>query len=390
MVLRVHLKRWCVALNVVLAITVLGVYLRIRAHPLDLLMQGPGVVYRRETQKNATMDIHDATSPPVLTVTGSQNASITKLGVGVMHKVGALHRGHRRPTKPRLRGWAKRFPTVMIVGFGKAGTRALFDALKMHPDLRGPTTERRFFSDHYKKGLLHYLMSLPEPPKGGYIIEKSPDYIIDEPVPSRIISALDELGVHVGVMKFIVVLRDPVDRAMSEYLEWQASRHNSGMKELPPFDAMVLNPNGSINIKQPFLDSSRYSKYIKHWYQFFKRTQTCFVDGDRFTKDPFSEVHLLEECLNLRPHFTPEHFVYEQKRGFYCFKASTSQENSLCMGNGKGRRHPAIPKNLLAALHRHYQPFDDQLLSLTGRSMQWLQKNGSTSGWNASQPLQQH
>lgn len=278
--------------------------------------------------------------------------------------------------KRTLRKFVQRFPGIMIVGFGKAGTKALYDVLKMRPDLRGPATERRFFSDHYDKGLRYYLMSLPEPPPGGYVIEKSPDYIIDDPVPLRIGEAVKKLGISVETLKFIVVLRDPIDRAMSQYLEWQVARRSSGGKKLPPFHYLVWRKNGTIDSEQPFLKSSNYAKFIKQWFRYFNRTQTCFVDGDRFVKDPFSEVHLLESCLHLQPHFTPEHFVYESKRGFYCFKASVSQTEPHCMGNSKGRKHPPIPRDVYMALHEHYQPSDDQLHSLTGRTMLWLQREG--------------
>ena len=276
--------------------------------------------------------------------------------------------------KRTLRKLVQRFPGIIIIGFGKAGTKALYDVLKMRPDLRGPATERRFFSDHYDKGLRYYLTSLPEPPPGGYVIEKSPDYIIDDPVPSRIGEAAKKLDVDVTKIKFIVVLRDPIDRAMSQYLEWQVSRHISGGKKLAPFNNIVWHKDGTIDSKQPFLRHSNYAEYIKRWYMFFNRNQTCFVDGDRFVKDPFSEVHLLESCLHLQPYFTPENFVYKSKRGFYCFKSSVNQTEAHCMGHSKGRKHPPIPGIVYTALRRHYQPFDDQLHSLTGRTMQWLEQ----------------
>lgn len=279
--------------------------------------------------------------------------------------------------KRSLKNLVHKFPRIMIVGFGKAGTKALFDVLKMHPDIRGPVTERRFFSDHYKKGLKYYLTSLPEPTLGGFVIEKSPDYITDDAAPARIVASAKKLGIGVEKLKFVVVLRDPIDRAMSEYLEWQVARHNSGSKKLPPFHVMVVNHNGTINIEQPFVKNSNYARYIQHWYQFFDRTQTCFVDGDKFVEDPFSEVRLLESCLLLAPYFTPEHFVYESKRGFYCFKALVNQTDPYCMGSSKGRKHPAIPEVVISELRKYYLPSDNQLQSLTSRTMQWLQKESS-------------
>lgn len=273
--------------------------------------------------------------------------------------------------KNKMGDLSRRFPRVMIVGFGKTGTKAIFTVLKMHPDLQGPQRERRFFSDHYDKGLRYYLTSLPEPKTRGVVIEKSPDYIINEPAPSRIAASAKSLGIRVEDLKFIVVLRDPIDRAMSQYLEWKVSRRVSQASRLPPFHVMALRTNGTVNGDQPFIRASNYAKYIKHWYRYFNRTQTCFVDGDRFITDPYSEMHLLEGCLQLRSYFTSSNFVYNPGRGFYCFKESKNQLKASCMNSSKGRTHPQIPVKVFGILQSYFQPFNNDLPMLTGRTMKW-------------------
>ena len=277
-----------------------------------------------------------------------------------------------------IKSFSEKFPRIMIVGFGKTGTRALFETLKMHPLLKGPTTEKRFFSDHYDKGLISYLKSLPNPPDGGVVIEKSPDYIIDRPAPSRIVASAEQLGIQASELKFVVMLRDPIDRAMSEYLEWRIARKTAHKPMLPPFDSMVMHKNGSINENQPFLKASNYQVHIKFWFKFFSQNQTCFVDGDKFIKNPYFEIHALESCLKLPPHFTPEHFVFDPKKGFYCFKFSPDQKEAHCMNSSKGRKHPDINSLVLERLKKYYQPFDDMLPPLVGREMLWQQKSRSS------------
>ena len=281
------------------------------------------------------------------------------------------HKDSKEKLKSYYSSLSRRFPRIMIVGFGKTGTRALFDTLKMHPMLTGPSSEKRFFSDHYEKGLWSYLKSLPDPPANGMVIEKSPDYIIDYPAAPRIASSARNVDIKPDKLKFIVMLRDPIDRAMSEYLEWRSARKSSHKPPLPPFDDMVMLKNGSIDASRPFLIASNYQTHIKHWYEHFNPNQTCFVDGDKFIKDPFSEIHFLEECLLLPPHFTPRHFVFNSKKGFYCFKSSPDQEAAHCMNASKGRKHPDISSSVLEHLRRYYRPFDSQLLPLTGRLMLW-------------------
>lgn len=300
--------------------------------------------------------------------------SALKLLVALSLAVSVVHfwiKTKQSPDDPRLQTMVQRFPRIMVVGFGKAGTKALFEVLKMHPDIRGPNSESRFFSDHYDKGLRHYLASLPEPTSGGVVVEKSPDYIIKEEVPERILESLKELGIGVTEVKFVIMLRDPVDRAVSEYLEWQAERQQSGSKKLPPFEKMVLNRKATM---QPFLKASNYASHIKHWFRYFDKNQTCFVDGDTFVKDPFSEILVLESCLSLRPYFEPGHFVYQPERGFYCFKASLNEtQPPHCLSMSKGRKHPPIHDLVLSVLRKHYESSDSQLPALIGRRMEWLQ-----------------
>ena len=265
------------------------------------------------------------------------------------------------PSTSRL---VKRFPKYMIVGFGKAGTRALYEALKLHPSLSGPQAERRYFSRYYSKGLWSYLTHLPDPPPRGFTIEKSPDYITNPQAPNRIVKTAKMIGINSSSLKFIVVLRNPIDRAMSEYLEWDIQHRLHHQPLLQPFSRMVVTTTGEVNSAVLFLNSSCYAQHILNWLQVFSQEQMCFVDGDRFISNPYEEVHILEQCMGIRQFFTQDNFVYQQQRGFYCFQV---RGKNLCMSKAKGRKHPSIPQGVLAKLKAFFHPWNEQLLDLTGR-----------------------
>lgn len=270
----------------------------------------------------------------------------------------------------------KRFPQFMIIGFGKAGTKALYEALKLHPKLNGPYKEQRFFSLHFSNGILSYLKAMPPAPVGGgYTIEKSPDYIIHQLAPSRILSTVNNLHIDSASLKFIVVLRDPIDRAMSEYLEWDVQRKISGKTRLPPFSKMVLNSNDEIDTSVPYINASCYAYHIKNWLRYFSAKKLCFIDGDRFISNPYVEVHHLEECLGLEHYFTEQNFVYDQNRGFYCFKDNQTNAEPLCMGRNKGRKHPKIPQVVLEKLNKFFQQWNAQLTEIVGHKLHVRIKN---------------
>jgi [heparan sulfate]-glucosamine 3-sulfotransferase 4 len=265
----------------------------------------------------------------------------------------------------------KRFPRIMIIGFGKAGTKALYEALKLHPQLSGPYKEKRFFSQHYSMGLETYLRSLPDPPNNGFNSEKSPDYIIAPTAPRRVKIAASVAGVSPHRLRFIVVLRDPIDRAMSEYLEWRIQRKLLNRPRLPPFEAMVINQVGNIDASQPFLNASCYAYHIDNWLKYFSNDQMCYVDGDVFVSDPLKEIQLLEECLQLEPYFSDKNFIYDKGRGFYCFQDSNSISSSVCMNKSKGRKHPNITEHIVQLLRNYFQPWNNLIPNLTGRSISW-------------------
>ena len=53
-------------------------------------------------------------------------------------------------------GPIRRLPQAIIVGVKKAGTRALLEYLRLHPDIRGTGPEPHFFDRHYHLGLDWY------------------------------------------------------------------------------------------------------------------------------------------------------------------------------------------------------------------------------------------
>ena len=95
-----------------------------------------------------------------------------------------------------MAGSLLRFPRLFVIGFGKAGTKALYETIKLHPQYAGPQKEVRFFSRHYSKGLGWYLDALPHPPSSHMqVVEKSPDYVTTKEAANRIKKAALSLGV---------------------------------------------------------------------------------------------------------------------------------------------------------------------------------------------------
>ncbi len=51
---------------------------------------------------------------------------------------------------------SRKLPEALIIGVKKAGTRALLEYLRLHPDVRAPGPEIHFFDRYYSRGLDWY------------------------------------------------------------------------------------------------------------------------------------------------------------------------------------------------------------------------------------------
>lgn len=353
-------RRCCINAAILIILTFLSALILVWSSSVNSIQQPP---HSRQLESSLDMGVDPVSNLSVF-ITDSMNAGQTfKTQKPVQNE------SYNLPSISHE--LLKRFPKVMIIGFGKAGTKALFEALKLHPQLSGPYKERRFFSQHYSIGLENYLRSLPDPPNHGYNSEKSPDYIIVPPSPKRIRLAASIAGVNLHSLKFVVVLRDPIDRAMSEYLEWNILRKSSSKPRLPPFEDMVIDKNGDVDASQPFINASCYAYHIQNWLKHFSNEQMCYVDGDMFVMDPLKELHMLETCLKLEHYFSEKNFVYDQGRGFYCFQDPKSVNKSTCMNKSKGRKHPDIPEHVVKRLRNYFQPWSSRIPELTGRTITW-------------------
>jgi hypothetical protein len=111
-------------------------------------------------------------------------------------------------TEDLVRG--RRLPHFLIIGAAKAGTTGLHEHLASHPGLVPPSRkEVHYFDHHYHRPLRWYERKFPAGVPG-LRFESTPDYLFLPFVPRRVAHVLPGA-------RFVVVLRDPVARAISHY-----------------------------------------------------------------------------------------------------------------------------------------------------------------------------
>ncbi|CAH1967906.1 unnamed protein product [Acanthoscelides obtectus] len=256
----------------------------------------------------------------------------------------------------------KQLPSALIIGVKKGGTRALLEFIRVHPDVRAAGSEVHFFDRNYAKGFRWYRERMPATLEGQLTIEKTPSYFITKEAPRRV-------QLMNPSTKLLVVVRDPVTRAISDYTQAISKK-----PEMKPFEQLVF-VNGSIG---SIIDTSWgpiklgiYSRYLSRWLKFFPLSQLLFVSGERLVVDPAIELKRVQDFLGLKRVVTEKHFYFNTTKGFPCLFKSEGNSAPHCLGKTKGRNHPYVNPAVLQRLRDFYRPFNNHFYQMTGIHFGW-------------------
>ncbi|KAM7386812.1 hypothetical protein PAMA_009440 [Pampus argenteus] len=256
---------------------------------------------------------------------------------------------------------SKRFPQAIIIGVKKGGTRALLEFLRIHPDVRAVGAEPHFFDRFYDRGLEWYRNLMPRTLDGQITMEKTPSYFVTKEAPSRVCTMNCQT-------KLIVVVRDPVTRAVSDYT--QTLSKNPG---LPSFQSLALknSSTGLIDTTWSAVRIGLYAKHLENWLQHFPLSNFLFVSGERLVSDPAGEMGRVQDFLGLKRVVSDKHFYFNQTKGFPCLKKPEGSSRPRCLGKSKGRPHPQIPSEVLQRLRDFYRPFNHRFYQMSGQDFGW-------------------
>lgn len=256
---------------------------------------------------------------------------------------------------------SKQLPQAIIIGVKKGGTRALLEFLRVHPDVRAVGAEPHFFDRSYDKGLAWYRDLMPRTLDGQITMEKTPSYFVTREAPARI-SAMSK------ATKLIVVVRDPVTRAISDYTQTLSKR-----PDIPTFESLTFRNRsaGLIDTSWSAIQIGIYAKHLEHWLRHFPRGQMLFVSGERLISDPAGELGRVQDFLGLKRIITDKHFYFNKTKGFPCLKKAEGSSKPHCLGKTKGRTHPDIDPDVVRRLRDFYRPFNRKFYQMTGHDFGW-------------------
>ncbi|MFT7799038.1 heparan sulfate glucosamine 3-O-sulfotransferase 3B1-like [Arapaima gigas] len=255
----------------------------------------------------------------------------------------------------------KKLPQAIIIGVKKGGTRALLEFLRVHPDVRAAGAEPHFFDRNFHRGLQWYRDLMPKTLEGQITMEKTPSYFVTREAPARIHAMSQET-------KLIVVVRDPVTRAISDYTQTLSKK-----PDIPTFEILTFKnrSTGLIDTSWSAVQIGLYAKHLDGWLQFFPISQMLFVSGERLIQDPAGEMARVQDFLGLKRIITDKHFYFNHTKGFPCLKKPEGSSKPHCLGKTKGRPHPDIDPDVVSRLRDFYRPFNKKFYQMTGKDFGW-------------------
>ncbi|XP_034264252.1 heparan sulfate glucosamine 3-O-sulfotransferase 3A1-like [Pantherophis guttatus] len=255
----------------------------------------------------------------------------------------------------------KRLPQAVIIGVKKGGTRALLEFLRVHPDVRAAGAEPHFFDRNYGRGLAWYRELMPRTLDGQITMEKTPSYFVTKEAPARISSMSKDT-------KLIVVVRDPVTRAISDYTQTLSKK-----PDIPSFESLTFKnrTTGLIDTSWSAIQIGIYAKHLENWLLYFPLGQILFVSGERLISDPAGELGRVQDFLGLKRIITDKHFYFNKTKGFPCLKKAEGSSKPHCLGKTKGRTHPDIDQKVVQRLREFYRPFNMKFYQMTGHDFGW-------------------
>lgn len=162
----------------------------------------------------------------------------------------------------------KRTPNFLLVGATKAATTWLYQCLNEHPEVFVPSLkEVNYFSHQYAQGEQWYLSFFKDVREQKAVGELSPSYFIDDECPSRIYAFNPD-------MKLLFMLRNPIERAYSQYC--MELRYNTVSEDI----------ERELDLESIIVRESLYHRHISKFVGLFPPNNLKFIIYDDIKANP--------------------------------------------------------------------------------------------------------
>jgi hypothetical protein len=278
----------------------------------------------------------------------------------IQQEIFQLERERRAVKEKRAgsdRSGAGTLPDFLIIGAKKSGTTFLYHLLTRHPLVEpAASKELHFFDVHFDLGVEWYRRFFPTPrwEDGRRTISGEATPYISHPVtPERIARVVPQA-------RLIALLRDPVERAYSDYqmvtrkgreaLTFEEAMGAAEKVQPPDEEGEARDSLGGA--RQGYLSRSIYVDQLLRWREFFPTEQMLVLKSEDFFDDPKETLKVILEFLGL-PEWEP---AAEELEG--------GKRN-------EGRYEQQMDPSTRRRLEEYFEPHNRRLYDLLGVDFGW-------------------
>ena len=259
--------------------------------------------------------------------------------------------------KRHIYGWSspiRVLPNVIVIGVVRSGTTSLYHYLAQHPSIsKSAYDELGYFDSNYELGLNWYKSLFPtifekkkleQKNKKFITYDVTPFYIYNEKVPIRIKKIIPN-------SKLILILRNPVDRAYSNYfITNQKKKFEDVIIEEKEILKTIKEKNGEEYYKfvhTSLLARGFYAEQLERWYKIFPENQIFIVKSEDFAVKTNKIMNKIFNFLEL------EDFDI----------IDDTKKNKI--------RYEPMKEETRRELIEYFRPYNEKLYSMINRNFDW-------------------
>lgn len=220
----------------------------------------------------------------------------------------------------RQRGADRPPPDFVIIGAQRCGTTSLFRALKKHPAMMANVLDAKgvhYFDTDYHRSLAWYFAHFPSAGEreahaaqfghAAVVGEASPYYLFHP-------AGAERMAQTIPKAKLVVLLRNPVKRAISHHLHmvWEGHESVTDIDQALDLEASRLEGIDAQLLADPtlvsrphqhysYLARGHYAEQLERLFRYFDRDQVLVMATETLTGDITNSLATIQSFVGLEP-----------------------------------------------------------------------------------------
>lgn len=274
-------------------------------------------------------------------------------------------RAIQRVARASSRAWRvasssrRRLPDFIVIGAQKSGTSSLYAHIVQHPRVDGARyKELHYFDDRHHLGPAWYRSNFPVQRR---VRPGEPVRLCGEATPAYLFhpAAAERAAALVPEARCIAVLRNPVDRAYSNY-QHEVAHGREPLTFLEAIDTEEERVGKALEraradhsafdhaiMHHSYLARGRYVEQLEEWLRHYPREQLLVIQAERLIDTPAQEMATVWTFLGLHP------------------------DDDVTFPHANARPYEPLDEQLRSRLTEYFAPHNERLFELLGQRFDW-------------------